>query len=158
MASLPPKLTRLLMYGNHFVARLVRPMTLGVRAIVVDGQDRVLLVRHSYVPGWHLPGGAVDAGETLHQALVREVREETAVEMTGRGVLHGIFYNDRYSRRDHVAVFIVREFRLLGPRKPDWEIREARFFSLTEAPATVTRATRARLAEALDGQDIAERW
>jgi len=51
-------------------------MTLGVRAIVFDEQkNSVFLVKHTYVPGWQLPGGGVDSGETFGQALEKELRE-----------------------------------------------------------------------------------
>ena len=49
----------------HAGARWVRPLTIGVRAAIIDADDRVFLVRHSYVAGWHLPGGAVEPGETI---------------------------------------------------------------------------------------------
>ncbi|MGE3247517.1 MAG: NUDIX domain-containing protein [Beijerinckiaceae bacterium] len=146
------------MYGNHFAARFVRPMTLGVRAAVIDASDRVLLVRHSYVPGWHLPGGAVEAGETVADALARELREEGAVELSGSPVLHGIYHNTRYSRRDHVLVYVVRDFRLLGERKPDWEIVETGFFPIGDLPEGTVRATRERLAEILQGAPPAPLW
>ncbi|MET0606612.1 MAG: NUDIX domain-containing protein, partial [Beijerinckiaceae bacterium] len=70
-------------------ARLVRGMTLGTRSIVIDGDNRVFLVRHSYTKGWHLPGGGVEAGETLLQALARELHEEGNIELTGPPKLHG---------------------------------------------------------------------
>jgi ADP-ribose pyrophosphatase YjhB (NUDIX family) len=103
-------------------------VTLGVRAVVIDREERVLLVRHGYVSGWHFPGGGVEVGESCIEALTRELKEEARVALEGRPPLHGIFLNAQSSRRDHVAVYFVRAFRLLGERPPDWEIREARLF------------------------------
>ena len=40
---------------------------------------QILLVKHSYIPGWHLPGGGVDHGEDIHTAAIREVYEETGI-------------------------------------------------------------------------------
>src|SRR5829696_3546626 len=99
----------------HVYWRFARGLTLGVRAIVVDGQGRVFLVRHSYVAGWHLPGGGVEAGETLMTALARELAEEGNIVLAETPPLHGVFFNSRVSRRDHVAVFIVRAFHQEGP-------------------------------------------
>ena len=67
-----------------------RPMTLGVRAVVLDGAGAVLLVRHGYVSGWHFPGGGVEPGETCEQALTRELMEETRVAVEGPARLHGL--------------------------------------------------------------------
>jgi ADP-ribose pyrophosphatase YjhB (NUDIX family) len=141
----------------HLGFLLTRPVTLGVRAIVVD-DDRVLLVRHSYVSGWHFPGGGVEAGETCVEALEREVREEAMVAIDGPPVLHGVFLNTKSSRRDHVAVYLVRAFRILGDRAPDWEIEEARFFPRSALPEGTTAATRARLAEIFDSAPLSGRW
>ena len=77
----------------HFYWRFSRGMTLGVRALVIDGEGRVFLVKHSYVSGWHLPGGGVEAGETLLDALARELREEGNIELTAPPALHGVFFN-----------------------------------------------------------------
>ena len=60
----------------HFYWRFSRAATLGVRAMVIDGNDRIFLVKHSYVDGWHLPGGGVETGESLLEALARELAEE----------------------------------------------------------------------------------
>ena len=103
-------------------ARLFRGLTLGVRALVIDGEGRVFLVKHSYVAGWHLPGGGVEPGETLLAALARELREEGNIELAGPPRLHGLFHNARVSRRDHVALFVVRDFHQDAAPVPDLEI------------------------------------
>ena len=140
----------------HHRLWLTRAMTLGVRAIVLDG-TRVLLVRHTYLAGWYLPGGAVDAGESAETAVVRELREEAGVLCTDRPVLHGFYRNASHSRRDHVACYVVRHFTST-PRGPDWEIAETGFFPTAALPEGTTRATRARLDEVLAGQRIGEDW
>jgi ADP-ribose pyrophosphatase YjhB (NUDIX family) len=142
----------------HIYFRFARPMTLGVRAIVADSENRILLVRHTYISGWHLPGGGVEAGESMLEALAREVEEEGAVRMRAPAILHGMFFNRSASPRDHVAVYLVRDFEVLGVRAPDHEIAEAGFFPRHAMPDGVTRATLARLAEALDGAPTDAFW
>jgi ADP-ribose pyrophosphatase YjhB (NUDIX family) len=139
-------------------ALLLRPMTLGVRAMVLDGDRRVLLVRHTYVPGYFLPGGGVDAGETLEQAMLRELREEANVVAEAPYALHGVYLNRKASKRDHVALYVVRAFRQEAPHAPDREIAEAGFFALDALPEATTRATRARLAEVLEGAEGSGFW
>jgi ADP-ribose pyrophosphatase YjhB (NUDIX family) len=142
----------------HWGFLVTRPMSLGVRAIVVDAGEKVLLVRHGYVSGWHFPGGGVEVGETCLESLKRELEEEARIVIEGPPVLHGIFLNTQTSRRDHVAAYVIRSFRVMGERAPDWEIAEARFFPRRALPEGTTRATRARLAEIFDGAPLSERW
>jgi len=136
----------------------MRPMTLGVRGAVIDDAGRVLLVRHGYVSGWHFPGGGVEAGETCSQALARELEEEARIALIGPPVLHGLFFNAKPSRRDHVAVYVIRNFVVIGERPPDREIKEARFFPRSALPEGATAGTRARLAEILDAAPIRDHW
>jgi 8-oxo-dGTP pyrophosphatase MutT (NUDIX family) len=152
--ALEPALRRVL----HVYWRFARGMTLGVRALVVARDGRIFLVKHSYVSGWHLPGGGVEPGETLIDALIRELHEEGNIEPTAPPVLHGMFFNDRASRRDHVAVFVLRDFRQLGEPVPNREIVAHGFFPLNELPNDTTAATRARIAEVLGGAPMSERW
>src|SRR5258708_3241893 len=70
------------------LGRLTRGMTLGVRALVIGPDCRIFLVKHSYVSGWHLPGGGLEPGETLSDALVRELREKGNIEPTAPPMLH----------------------------------------------------------------------
>ena len=152
--ALEPALRRVL----HAYWRFARAMTLGVRALVIDEEGRVFLVKHSYVSGWHLPGGGVEAGETISEALARELQEEGNIEMTAPPQLHGLFFNDRDSRRDHVALFVVRAFRQLAAPVPGREIVGHGFFALDALPNDTTAATRARIIEVLGGAPVTERW
>jgi ADP-ribose pyrophosphatase YjhB (NUDIX family) len=142
----------------HVYARFARGMTLGVRAVVLDGDNRVFLVRHSYVAGWHLPGGGVETGETFLESLRRELIEEGRIEMTGEPQLHGLFFNRRVSRRDHVAVYVVRTFRQDRMPEPNHEIVACGFFDVSALPEGTTRGTRARIAEVLDGAPLTQDW
>lgn len=143
MSERPSILIRLL----HIWFLISRGLTLGVRGAVIDREGRVLLVRHTYVAGWHMPGGGVEVGETALDALTRELREEANIELTEPPILHGIAFNGRASRRDHVLVYEVRAFRQENPKSPDREIAEARFFPLDALPEGTTEGTRARLDE-----------
>lgn len=125
---------------------LRRPLTLGVRAIVVDGEERVLLVRHTYVNGWHLPGGGVKPRETPANGAVRELREETAVIATAEPELLGAYSNFREARSDHVLVYVVRQWRREAWR-PNLEIAECAFFPLDRLPDDVNPGTLRRLEE-----------
>ena len=142
----------------HAYWRMSRGLTVGVRAVVFDGEGRVFLVKHSYVPGWHLPGGGVETGETIVTALERELREEGNIELTEPPVLHAIYFNRRISRRDHVAVYIVRGFRQLAPPQPNREIVAHGFFAPQALPEDTTRATRERIAEVITGRRPADVW
>ena len=142
----------------HFYWRFSRPMTLGVRAVVINGAGEVFLVKHSYVSGWHLPGGGVERGEPVLTALARELEEEGNITLTQTPVLHAIYFNSFASPRDHVALFVVRAFRQDGPPVPDREIIEHRFFPPDALPAGTTAGTRRRLAEILQGEPTAEHW
>ena len=155
---LPRWLTPWTLRAVHLSARLLHPLTIGVRAVVLDEQDRVFLVKHSYVPGWHLPGGGVEPGETVRDALARELREEGNLELTGEADLHGIFFNRAVSRRDHVAVFILRRFRILGPRRPDWEIVDTGFFDLNHLPDDLARGSAARIKEVCESAVPSDDW
>jgi 8-oxo-dGTP pyrophosphatase MutT (NUDIX family) len=142
----------------HFYWWFSRGATLGARAMVIDGSGRVFLVKHSYVSGWHLPGGGVETGETALEALTRELAEEGNIQLVGTPVLHGLFFNRRTSRRDHVALYIVRDFRQDGQPVPNHEIVEHGFFAPGALPEDTGRATRARIAEVFDGAPVSELW
>lgn len=138
-------------------SRMTRGKTLGVRAVAVDARGRVLMVRHTYLKGWWLPGGGVDRGETTHVAVVRELREEAGLVARGAPRLISIHSNERFFPGDHVAVFRIDAFDV-GERTNHGEIAEIGWFSPSALPDDVNRGCRARLAEIFDGAPISEMW
>jgi 8-oxo-dGTP pyrophosphatase MutT (NUDIX family) len=152
LQALRKRFEPLLRRGFHLYWRFSRGMTLGVRGIVWDGDDRVFLVKHSYVAGWHLPGGGVEPGESLLDALRRELAEEGCIEVMGEPVLVGMFFNSQVSRRDHVAVYLIRNFRQQRSPEPNREIVACGFFDASALPAETTAGTRLRISEALGGK------
>lgn len=151
-------LARLLTRVLHGYFALSRGMTMGVRAACFDDEGRIFLVRHSYVPGWHLPGGGIERGETAIEALAKEMREEgNLVSGTPPRLLH-VYFNRRTSKRDHVLFYRCDGVTQTAPRLRDREIVEAGFFALDALPAATTAATRRRLEEIAGRAEFADFW
>jgi ADP-ribose pyrophosphatase YjhB (NUDIX family) len=126
--------------------------------VVLDGQDRVFLVKHTYVSGWHLPGGGVEPGETVLDALARELKEEGNIELAATPTQFGIYFQPAVSQRDHVVLFVVTKFCQPAPPVPDNEIKAHGFFPRHALPPDTTRATRARIAEVTAGAPVSPQW
>jgi ADP-ribose pyrophosphatase YjhB (NUDIX family) len=110
------------------------------------------------VPGWQLPGGGVELGESMPEALARELAEEGNIALTGPPELKSVHFNRRASRRDHVALYLIRHYHQAALPRPNREIAEAGFFRPDTLPAETTAATRRRCAEVLDGQPPSPFW
>jgi len=134
---------RILYYGFRIYCFIFRPIRIGVRAMMIQ-DDKVWLVRQTYMPGWFMPGGGVKRGETLEQATRREAKEETGAEL-GELKLLGAYSNFTEWKTDHNIVFICHEFKFTG--KPDSEIAELRAFSLNELPDGLWPGHKRRLQE-----------
>jgi len=115
-------------------------------------------VRHSYVPGWYLPGGGIERGETALEALAKEMREEGNLVLGAPPRLVHVYFNSRISRRDHVLFYRCDGVTQTAPRLKDREIVEAGFFALDALPADATAATRRRLDELAGRVPFTDFW
>ncbi len=138
---------RLLYFGFQIYCFIFRPIRMGVRVMMIQ-DDKVWLVRQTYMPGWFMPGGGVKRGETLEQATRREAKEETGAELAELKLL-GAYTNLAEWKTDHNVVFICHEFEFKG--KPDAEIAELRAFALNELPKGLWPGHRRRLQEYQSG-------
>lgn len=162
MSTFSARIVGSTIYAYQRVARLARigrwPLTIGVRIIVRDGEGRVLLVRHTYAPGWHFPGGAVDRREAGIDAAVRELREEALIEATSPPRLVGVYLSTVNRKSDHIMLFEAGEWRTVEGRKRPLEIAEVGFFPVHDLPKGTTGGTRRRIAELLGEAEPGAAW
>lgn len=149
----------------RFVAKIMQPiwrlrrgMTLGAQGVVIGEEGRVLLVRHSYRPGWWFPGGGVEWGETSEDALKRELEEEVGVRLEGPPELHGIFSNNANFPGDHIALYLVRQWTREGTYRQTMEIAETGMFAPGDVPGETDAGTLCRLGEIFDGAPLSAKW
>ena len=149
---------RLLRKLLFFFWRLKRPMTLGVRIFLQNEHGRVLLVRHTYIKGWYLPGGGVEKGETAIAAARKELMEEANIQAKNVMVLFGSYLNRKAANSDHVLLFVCKTWEQVSPFKPNREIAEIGFFDPENLPEGTTQSTRDRLAEIINSIPVSEEW
>lgn len=149
---------RIFIWALHKYFLFTRGLTVGVRAIVRSRDGKFLLVRHTYTPGWHLPGGGVEKGETIERALRKELEQETGLELVGRPRLHGVFLNDGVSGRDHVFVYLCDVSNDVPSNRTSIEIADVGYFDSTELPNGIDAGTERRIRELIEGTEPAEKW
>ncbi|BAQ18176.1 NUDIX domain-containing protein [Methyloceanibacter caenitepidi] len=140
------------------VWRMRRGMTLGSQGVVIDEEDRVLLVRHSYRAGWFFPGGGVEWGETLEEALARELEEEVGVALTGPAALFAMYSNSANFAGDHIALYLVRQWTREGDYRQRGEIAQTGMFAMDDLPEPLDPGTSRRLAEIFKGVPVSPKW
>lgn len=138
--------------------RFSRGLTIGAQGCIIDSRNRVLLIRHTYRPGWHFPGGGVEKRESAATALVREVAEEAGVIVDGTPELFGLYANFTHFPGDHIALFVIRSWRQPSIPPPNREIAEQGFFSIAALPGDVHASTRTRIVEVIEGRPRADQW
>ena len=152
---LPIPLRKILFF---WFAIFTRATTLGVRIIIRNDAEHILLVEHTYISGWHLPGGGVERNETLAQAAQKEMLQETGIVPTQKLQHLHTFANFNMSRFDHVALFECKNWEWAKSRPDDYEIARAEFFPADELPQSIDRRTRRHIAQYLGEEDFDEIW
>jgi len=140
-----------------FVMGFWRRTTFGARVMLVEG-NKVLLIKHTYTSGWMFPGGGVEVGDSAMATAKKELFEETGYQVNDLGSFLSVYHNVEASRRDHVALFVFKEFEQARPFAPNAEIAQMGWFSIDDLPADATDATRSRIEEYFDGAAISETW
>ncbi|WP_405547232.1 NUDIX hydrolase [Streptomyces phaeochromogenes] len=126
----------------------------GSSVVIVDADDRVLLLERADTGGWGLPGGIMEPGESFEETGRREVKEETGLEigvLDFLGVFSGAQYYYRYPNGDEVfnvtAVYLARIPQSAVITLDTAENSSWRFFCLKDIPDTVIASERPILAE-----------
>ncbi len=146
--------TRPLVYAFF---RVTRGLTLGVRAVVTNDAGKVLLIQHTYIKGWYLPGGGVERGETAEIAVARELQEEAGVRALSRPRLVSAHSNEALHRGDHVLLYRIETWEPCAS-DAEGEIHAVGWFDPDDLPEETTKATRRRIAEALGGAEADVMW
>lgn len=137
--------------------RTMRSMTLGARVLATAEDGRLVLVRHTYVEGWFLPGGGVERGEKAALSARRELEEEAGVAFAGALDLLGVYANFATFPGDHVLLYRAEGVEP-QPRVADREIAEVMWTTPDALPEGTTPATRRRVAEVFFGAPISPDW
>ncbi|OCH97601.1 hypothetical protein A8135_14000 [Legionella jamestowniensis] len=129
--------------------------TLGVRALVIKN-NRVLLIKHSYINGWYTVGGGVKRGETPLQAIQRELFEEVGIECLDKPQLFNVYYSAKEKRDDYIVLYIVNNFT--QQKASSAEILDKTWFDLDNLPSQISPATKRRLEEYQQIRAFEEYW
>ncbi|CAM2956657.1 MutT/nudix family protein [Legionella steigerwaltii] len=131
-------------------------ITLGSRAIILNHDNRILLVKHTYQPHWYLPGGGVKKGESVKEALLRELKEEVGIIPAEEPHLFGIYFHTYLGVNDYPVIFIIKNFTSVEAYSH--EIEQMAWYEYDNLPEMVSPGTKRRLAEYFTQSTQSERW
>jgi 8-oxo-dGTP pyrophosphatase MutT (NUDIX family) len=135
--------------------------SIGVCAIISDAEARILLVKHSYRPGWCLPGGGLQRGETPLATLTRELREEVGLELVGTPRLLQVYLQSWFGMADYPILFHIdaaTQTRGTAHLADRLELIEIGWFAARDLPTDTDPSVRARIAEWLGEQPFGVDW
>jgi len=132
-------------------------MVPSVNVVVTNARGEVLLIRRSDNDNWALPGGAIDLGESLAQAAVREVREESGIDCEITGLVgiytdprHVILYTSNGEARQEFSI-VLTATATRGEPTPSSESTDVRWTPVADLPSyQMDRSMRLRVRHYLD--------
>ncbi|QLZ69877.1 NUDIX domain-containing protein [Legionella sp. PC1000] len=130
--------------------------TLGSRAIILNHNHQILLVKHTYQPHWYLPGGGVKKGESAKEAIIRELKEEVGITPTEEPQLFGIYFHTYMGVYDYPIIFIIKHFISAKAYSP--EIEQMAWYDYNKLPDMVSPGTKRRLDEYFAQNAKSDRW
>ena len=140
---------------RNLIHKFLNKKTVGVRVLLINN-NKILLVRHTYISGWYTIGGGVDEGESPLQAIARELGEEVHINCDSFE-LFGFYYSNKQRRDDYVALYVAQvnstEFEI-----DNKEIAQANWFSFDDLPSDISPATKRRIEEYLGRTTKTDLW
>lgn len=131
-------------------------ITMGSRAIVLNSDNQILLVKHTYQPHWYLPGGGVKKGESAQVALQRELKEEVGIITKEEPKLFGIYFHTYLGVNDYPIIFIIKNYDLIDASSPEIEALAWHYYD--SLPEMVSPGTKRRLDEYFTNSKKSDRW
>lgn len=138
--------------------RISRGLALGVRGMTADANGGILLVQPSHATTWQLPGGTVEAGETVEMAIRRKLAEQTGLQIDRSPELFGIYADLQNSQSRHIAVFVIQSWHHPEPSKALGTPFQTAFFSADSLPPNSEPETRRRISELLNLTPKSHNW
>lgn len=142
-------------FSKNMFYSLLAKRTIGARILLIQ-DNKVLLVKHTYQPGWYTIGGGVERGESPLQAIHRELKEEVGATLTIQPHLFAVYYSQNEKRDDYVVLYVGTKCQQQNVRCA--EILEQRWFDLDNLPPDITPATQRRIDEYLGRIHISDTW
>lgn len=145
--------------GNQVIRKFQSALgmsTLGARAVVLNSENQILLVKHTYQPHWYIPGGGVKKGESAKNAVLRELREEVGLTVIGEPVLFGIYYHTYLGVSDYPIIYVVKNYSLTDVYSP--EIEKMDWFDYENLPQMISSGTQRRLNEYFANSPRSDTW
>jgi 8-oxo-dGTP pyrophosphatase MutT (NUDIX family) len=138
-----------------FLWSFLSKKTVGARALVIQN-DQILLIKHTYLPGWCTIGGGVDQGETGLQALKRELKEEVGIELQEEPSILGFYHKNHKKWDDYIILYVCKKF--IRTEAYSREISESKWFPLNNLPFDITPSTQKRIEEYLGNSPLSDTW
>lgn len=158
MTTLKKSFFKTLIRTHRTLQRWLGASTVGVRILAINDKQEILLVKHTYIDGWHFPGGGVHHQEPLFAAAMREFEEETGYIATKRPDIFHTYVHNICGVTDYPVLFVLKHFKKKQNGKCSLEIETCQWFSLDAMPKDITTSTKQCLEEFFQQVPVRDAW